>query len=60
MTLSGKGKLHRHENDKTYVYVPVEVARDSQFPFSVGAHEVMVHINKGQKLLHIEKLEVEK
>lgn len=38
MPLEGTGTFYEHTEGKIVLYVPVAVARDSQFPFEVGDH----------------------
>jgi hypothetical protein len=47
--LAGKGKYWRSEN-KLYIYVPVKVAADSQFPFRDEKGYVTVTID-GERLV---------
>jgi hypothetical protein len=52
--LEGKGKFWRTDN-KLYIYVPVQVATDSAFPFPEEKGYVKIRI-EGEKLI-VEKLE---
>lgn len=57
MMLEGKGKYWRTDN-KLYIYVPVQVATDSAFPFTGENGHVKVRID-GDRLV-IESFEEKK
>ena len=59
--LVGKGRfvnLKRKTSNKVYdnffVYIPVEVARDSSFPFEAG-DDLIVKVEKGKNRVILEK-----
>lgn len=56
MVSSGRGRLYRRKDRKYLIYVPVDLAEDSQFPWR-GQNIVYVKISfkpKGPKQLIIE------
>ena len=59
--LEGKGKFINRRTrtankdyDRFFIYVPVEVARDSAFPFKSN-ELVMVKVDKGKQRIVVEK-----
>jgi hypothetical protein len=54
----GKGRTFRRKDDKYLVYLPVDLATDSQFPFKTETSvRVKVSFKPGEKKLAIEPLE---
>jgi len=61
MVLSKEGTLYRRKNGIMLLYIPVELTRDSQFPFSRlekgNSQKVMIHVNTAQRLLIVTLVE---
>lgn len=55
MSLEGQGTLYEHTKGKVVLYLPVEVWRDSAFPFDVGEH-VDIRIDADNERLIVEKV----
>jgi len=55
MVLKGKGKVYR-KGRTVYIYVPTDVANDSQFPFRPN-QDVIVEIDPDAKALVVKRLE---
>lgn len=57
MVLVKKGRLFRRKDGKYLLYIPLDLAQDSAFPFKIdettNSLKVMVTIDKAQKLLFI-------
>jgi len=54
----GKGRIFRRKDGKYLVYLPLDVAIDSMFPFKTETSvRVKVSFKKGEKKLVIEPLE---
>ena len=54
----GKGRLFRRTDGKYLIYLPVDLATDSQFPFKTETSvKVKVSFKIGEKKLVIEPLE---
>ena len=54
----GKGRLFRRTDGKYLIYLPVDLATDSQFPFKTETSvRVKVSFKIGEKKLVIEPLE---
>lgn len=54
----GKGRLFRRKDGKYLIYLPVDLATDSMFPFKTETSiEVKVSFKVGEKKLVIEPLE---
>ncbi|UCE16349.1 MAG: hypothetical protein JSV12_01675 [Candidatus Bathyarchaeota archaeon] len=54
----GKGRLFRRKDGKYLIYLPVDLATDSQFPFKTETSvRVKVSFKSGEKKLVIEPLE---
>jgi len=54
----GKGRLYRRKDGKYLIYLPVDLATDSQFPFKTETSvRVKVSFKSGEKKLVIEPLE---
>ena len=53
---SNKGTLYRR-NNRVYIYVPVDIARDSAFPFSFEKGHVKIRIDVENKTLTIGRVE---
>ena len=51
-----KGRLFKRKDDKYLIYVPVDLAEDSMFPFQTkSAVSVKISFSVGDKNLRIEK-----
>jgi len=63
MVLSKEGTLYRRKNGIMLLYIPVELTKDSQFPFSAlekgTSKKVMIHVSTHQGLLIVGKVESE-
>ena len=62
MVREGKGNLFRRKDGKYLLYVPVDLAEDSMFPFDLkeqSSVKVKVSFQIGEKKLLIEELEKE-
>jgi hypothetical protein len=63
MVNEGKGRLFRRKDGKYLLYIPVDLAEDSMFPFKEytktkrGADSIPVKVSfkQGEPKLHIEK-----
>jgi hypothetical protein len=54
----GKGNLFRRKDGKYLIYLPLYLAKDSQFPFKTETSvKVKVSFTKGEEKLVIEPLE---
>lgn len=50
MALEGKGKLTKPVSNRTMIYVSVDVARDSAFPFKAG-DDLWLRIEDGRLIV---------
>jgi len=61
MVLSKEGTLFHRKDGKWILYIPTDLARDSQFPFNKLARgqkqKVMVFVNTAQGLLIVTPIE---
>ena len=58
MVSEGRGRLFRRTDGKYLIYVPVDLAEDSMFPFRTEASmKVKVHFKIGDNKVIIEKWE---
>ena len=56
MVNEAKGRLFKRKDDKYLIYVPVDLAEDSMFPFKTSsAVPVKISFTIGDKKLKIEK-----
>jgi len=56
MVNEAKGRLFKRKDDKYLIYVPVDLAEDSMFPFSTNsAVPVKISFTVGDNKLKIEK-----
>ena len=56
MVSEAKGRLFRRKDGKYLLYIPVDLAEDSMFPFSVDTSvPVKISFKAGDKKLTIEK-----
>ena len=56
MVNTAKGRLFKRKDDKYLIYVPVDLAEDSMFPFSTNsAVPVKISFSVGDDKLKIEK-----
>ena len=56
MVNEAKGRLFKRKDDKYLIYVPVDLAEDSMFPFKTNsAVPVKISFTIGDKKLKIEK-----
>jgi hypothetical protein len=56
MVSEGKGRLFKRKDGKYLIYLPVDLAEDSMFPFKVNsAVAVKISFNIGDDKLKIEK-----
>ena len=59
MVSEGKGRIFRRADDKYLIYIPVDLATDSMFPFlreDKNSEQVKVSFNIGKQQLIIEKI----
>jgi len=55
-----KGRIFKRKDDKYLIYVPVDLAEDSMFPFQTeSAVSVKISFDVGDKKLRIEKWDEE-
>ncbi len=60
MVNTAKGRLFKRKDDKYLIYVPVDLAEDSMFPFPTNsAVPVKISFSVGDKKLKIEKWDEE-
>jgi len=63
MVLSKEGTLYRRKNGICLLYIPVDMVKDSQFPFREiekgKSKKVMIHVSTHQGLLIVGKVESE-
>ena len=63
MVLSKEGTLYRHKQGQLLLYIPADMANDSQFPFGKlekgSSQKVMIHVSTHQGLLIVGKVESE-
>ncbi len=58
MVNEAKGTLYRRKDGKYLLYIPVDLAEDSMFPFKVtSAEKVKISFKVGDKKLTVEKRE---
>lgn len=58
MVNEGKGRLFRRSDGKFLIYLPLDLAEDSMFPFKTeGSIKVKVSFKVGERKLVIEPLE---
>jgi len=56
MVLKAKGRLFKRKDDKYLIYVPVDLAEDSMFPFQTeSAVHVKISFSVGDNKLKVEK-----
>ena len=60
MVNEGKGRLFRRNDGKYLIYLPLDLATDSMFPFKGSSIPVKVSFKLGDDKLTIEKWEDEK
>ena len=60
MVNEAKGRIFRRKDDKYLLYIPVDLAEDSMFPFKANPSvKVKVSFKIGDKKLTVEKWEEE-
>jgi len=61
MVLSKEGTMYHRRDGKWIIYIPTDLARDSQFPFNKlekgNKQKVMVFVNTAQGLLIVTPVE---
>ena len=50
MTLKGKGTFYEHAKGRVVLYIPLDLRKDSTFPFKVGEH-VRIEIKSGKLIM---------
>ncbi len=50
MTLKGKGTFYEHAKGRVVLYIPLDLRKDSTFPFKIGEH-VRIEIKNGKLIV---------